>query len=109
MLISTSEKELGADKMIITPTKAVIDYKVLENNTDTGTMKLKASLTGKSSQKMDENSIKKQIKGKSAGKAEEIIKSSSDVLSVESNVWPKFLGRVPLLTKRIKISFDYNN
>ncbi|MFA4996021.1 MAG: hypothetical protein WC536_02680 [Patescibacteria group bacterium] len=107
VLIASSESGLGADKMLIDPEEADITYDLIDSSNDNGTLKIKSKLVGKSGQKLVEDTIKNQIKGKSVNSAKQIILGNKDVEKVDISVRFSPLKRIPLFAKNIKITFGF--
>jgi hypothetical protein len=110
VLIGFSNNSLGSNKMLINPDKAEITYDLVDSNIDTGILKINAKLVGKSGQKLDENSIKKQIKGKSVASAKQLILNNSGVEGVDIEMKPNLniFRQIPYFTKNIKLTFGYS-
>jgi len=107
ILITSSENGLGEDKMLIDPEEADITHALTDSNIDNGTLKIKSKLVGKSGQRLVEETIKNQIKGKSVVAAKQIIMNNKDVEKVDVNVRFSPLKQIPLLVKNIKITFGF--
>jgi len=107
LLIENLNSSLGSNKMLINPDKAEINYDLADNNIDDGVMTIKAGFVGKSGQKITEDSIKKEAKGKMVNGAKQAISGNAGVEKVEINNWPKVMPEIPWLVKRIKVTFDY--
>lgn len=107
VLVGFSEKGLGEGKMLINPKEADITNNLIDNKVDSGTLKIKSKLVGKSGQRLVEDTIKNQIKGKSVDAAKQIIMNSKDVEKVDVNVRFSPLKQIPLFAKNIKITFGF--
>jgi len=108
MVIESSEKSLGDDKMLIDPEKAEINYELTDSNIDTGILTIKSKITGRSGQKLVDATIKNQIKGKSASSAKEIIMNNEGVEKVDVELKFNPFNRIPFLTRNISLSFGYD-
>ncbi len=107
MLILSSEKSLKADRMLVSPDKAEISYKLTDNDIDNGVLKIESKFAGKTGPEIKEDVIKKQVKGKGIAKAESLILDNKDIEKVEVSIWPNLLKQVPFLTSCIKVEFGF--
>lgn len=113
VLIASAERTLAIDKMLIGQDKFeataefVGDVKVAEEGTESGALEVKGSLKGKTGQKISDKQIKDQVKNKKYAEAKTIIEKYDRVESVNLQIWPSSIARVPMITSRIKVTFDY--
>ena len=112
-LVAAAEKNLASDKMLIGKDKFEVsaefvkDVKPVDGGTATGELEMKGTMKAKTGQKISESEIKDKIKGKKYAEAKTIIEKYDRVESVTIDVWPSNVARVPYLTSRIKVIFDY--
>ncbi|MCL5410405.1 MAG: baseplate J/gp47 family protein [Patescibacteria group bacterium] len=107
VLVKSSEKGLGKNKMIIEPEKAEITYTLVDSNIDSGIVKITAKIVGKAGQRLVEDTIKNQIKGKSIASAKQIIMSNENVEKVSIDLRFGLFQQVPFFAKNIKLIFGY--
>ncbi len=100
--------KIGSAKMVVGTDRANIIYTAQDYDNNQGKLKLKASLTGKIGQRYSGEEIGRLVKGKSAARAEAILKNREGIEDTSITLWPNFAKRVPMLAKRIEVKFDYN-
>jgi hypothetical protein len=107
LIIEKNSKEVGEDQMLINPEGATLTWNVASYDENTGEIKLDVGFNGKVGKKIDENEIRNKISNKKYGTAKDILEHTDGVESVDLNVTPTILSRVPLIKSRIKIVFSY--
>lgn len=112
-LIAAANKQLDSNKMLIGEDKFEVsavfvgDIKPVDGGTTTGEVEMRGTLKAKTGQKISEKEIKDKIKGKKFAEARAIIEKFDRVESVAVDIWPSNVARVPYITSRIKVIFDY--
>ena len=115
VMTASAEKNLASEKMLIGQDKFEVsaeligDVKVAEEGTESGAVEVKGTLKGKTGQKISDKEIKDKIKNKKYAEAIAIIQSYDKVDSVVLEIWPSSIARVPMITNRIRVIFDYAN
>jgi hypothetical protein len=107
LIIEKNVAAIGENQMLINPEGAILVWNVASYDENTGEIKLDVDFEGKVGKKIDEGKIRDQISNKKYGTAKEILENTEGVESVELNVTPTILSRVPLLKSRIKVVFSY--
>ncbi len=110
LLSGIAESKLKANQMLINKDKFSVDSELASDQENVPTKALlKTTLKGKTGQKISDTEIKQKIKNKKFNDAKKIIESYDKVEKVNLEIWPSSIARVPILTSRIKIKFDYAN
>jgi len=108
ILTGAVEKEISSDQMLINADKAEINFSVIANDNDAGTIKIKGDFSGKVSKKIEGSALASEIKNKRIEQARSILQNSPGVDNLEFKIWPKFMPLVPYLSSHIIIKFDYS-
>ena len=112
-LVASAEKTLPSDKMLIGEDKYDVsatfvgDVKPVDGSTATGELEMKGTMKAKTGQKISDKEIKDKIKGKKYAEAKVIIEKLDQVQGATVDIWPSNIARVPYMTSRIKVTFDY--
>jgi len=112
VLMANAEKNLASEKMLIGQDKFEISTELIgdvkaEAGVASSGVEINGTLKGKTGQKISDKEIKDKIKGKKYSEAKTIIEKYDRVDSVVLDIWPSNVARVPFMTSRIKITFDY--
>jgi hypothetical protein len=113
VLIASAEKTLDSNKMLIGQDKFEIstvfvgDAKLAVGSTATGEVELKSTMNAKTGQKISDKDIKDKIKGKKYAEAIAIMEKFDQVQGATLDIWPSNVARVPYMTSRMKVTFDY--
>ena len=107
-IIQIAGNDLGDGKMLVNPDPSQVTLSLVEGNNDTGILKLKASITGRSGEEIDQEQIRQKIKNKKEGDALNIVKSLPGVADATINNWPSRLPITAFLSSHVIIKFDYS-
>ena len=107
LIIEKNVTAIGPDQMLINPEGATLAWSVTGYDEATGEIKLDVNFEAKVGKKLNEGEIRDKISNKKYGTAKEILENTEGVESVELNVTPAILSRVPLIKSRIKVVFSY--
>ena len=102
-----ASKDLSQDKMLVNADKTELSYELSEDAMKDGIIKLSVDFKGKVGSKISSADLTEKIKNKSVASAKSYLESVDGVESVIIKSSPAFLNRTPVLSKRIKVDFDY--
>lgn len=107
VIVDSINQEINDSKMLVNSEKAEVGYSVAKSDVDLGTVQIKASFKGKTGDKLSERELRDLIKNKSLSRARSALQEREGIENATLSIWPNFYNRTPLLTNRIKISFEY--
>ena len=100
MTSATSGEEIDGSSIVLQYGKSDVDYVA-------GSVLIRVHFFGKIISKIDEESLKKGILGKSETEFGAYIKTYPNIEAVEINYWPAFIsGKIPAYESRINITLD---
>lgn len=102
------ESKLKSNEMIINPDGSEVAYEILESDINAGIIKVKTVYKGKYGIKIDQDSIKANIKGKSLSQGENYLKGLEGVESANIAANPGFIRTSPYFKNKITVKFDYS-
>lgn len=100
------ERQLGGAKQIIDDGASGADVSISEHDFEDGTFSGSVKTEAYVSSKLDQDKIKTELTGMSAGKASEYLKGLDGVEDAKFNFWPPFIKYFPRLANHIAITIQ---
>jgi hypothetical protein len=108
-IVANYEAKLPQNRVMVQADKITFDYALENKNITGGTAQYKVTYKGKISSKIDQNTLKDQLRGKSFDDAKKILSSLDLVKDVSISMTPNlsFYKTLPLLSRSITIDTVY--
>lgn len=106
-MVALTSKDLNAETMLVNPEKSELTYVVSEYNAETNVLKLDTEFKAKTGANLSVDDLKKNTKGKNVQAAQEYLEARDGVSTVSLKYFPSFWKKMPFLTKRISVKFDF--